>query len=286
MAKKPQYTTWLKWILVVILFVGIFQFTLDFFQIKNLKPDTIQDQVIMNIGIFLMVFIALGVHELGHLIVGLKNGFRFEFFVVGFLGIKRNDQRIEFYFNKNLGYFGGVAATSPVDDNKNNARKFAQVLIAGPITSILFAVLCFAIIPFFNGYFGIVVYAGAMISLGIFFTTTIPTRTGMFFTDRKRYQRLVTPGKAQLVELAIFKIIGVLSRDKSYKNIDKNDLYILIEDELPFFQFYGLFNLICYQLEINGKAEEKVLEDYQRISKKMSKIVVASFDKEIETFSA
>ncbi|GEM_PF-648303 len=284
MDKQKPYTTWLKWILSSLLFIAFFIFSLDFFNVNSLKPATIQGKVLMNIGIFLMIFVALGIHELGHLLIGLKNEFRFEFIIVGLLGVKREEKEIKIFLNKNLAYFGGVAATLPIYDHEDNARKFAQILIAGPISSIVFAIVCFLTIPFIDGYFGLVVYAGGMVSLAIFFTTTIPSRTGMFFTDRKRYQRLVKPGKAQQVELAILRIMGAFLKDRSYENIDKNDLTILVDDDLPFFQFYGLFNLICYQLEINGTAEKKVLEDYNKVSKKMSKSIVDSFDKEIEIF--
>ena len=40
-----------------------------------------------------MAFVVLGVHELGHLIAGLVQGFRFELFVVGPLGIRREEEK-------------------------------------------------------------------------------------------------------------------------------------------------------------------------------------------------
>lgn len=282
MKKHLKYVIWLKWLLAIILFFVIFKYSFYFLQLRDLRPHTISAKIFMNVGIFIVIFVAIGVHELGHLIIGLKNGFRFELFVVGLLGVKRADNKIKFYLNKNLGYFGGVATTSPVVDDKDNAKKFAQVLIAGPVASVLFTVICFIIIPFVEGALSIVIYTGAMVSLALFFATTIPSRTGMFFTDRKRYQRLVNPGKAQEVELAILKIMATYVTDNSCKNIDKNDIEVLINDELPFFQFYGLFLLICYQLEIDGTAEQSVLDAYQSMSKRMSKSVVASFNKEIE----
>ena len=38
-----------------------------------------------------MVFLVLAVHEFGHLLTGLFQGFQLQFFVIGFLGIKRKD---------------------------------------------------------------------------------------------------------------------------------------------------------------------------------------------------
>ncbi len=236
------------------------------------------------VGIILMAFVVLAVHELGHLIVGLQQGFRFELFVVGPFGIKRENDKVKVYLNKNLGYYGGVAATSPINDSPENAKKFAKILLAGPVTSILFAIVSFLLAYLIGKPLGILFFSGGAISIAIFLATTVPSRTGMFFTDRKRYQRLSTPGKDQEVELAMLRIMGKFSNDNNYKNIDKNDIDILISDELPFIKFYGLFNLICMQLENNKVVEEEVLEQYETTSKEMSKSLIKVFNKEIEKY--
>lgn len=238
----------------------------------------------MTVGIILMAFVVLAIHELGHLIIGLQQGFRFELFVVGPLGIKRENNKIKVYLNKNLGYYGGVAATSPIDDSPENANKFAKILLAGPITSVLFAIVSFLIAYLVGKPLEILFYSGGAISIAIFLATTVPSRTGMFFTDRKRYQRLLTPGKDQEVELAMLRIMGRFSNDNSYKNIDENDINILISDDLPFIKFFGLFNLVCQQLEKNKVVEEDVLKQYETTSKEMSKSIVKAFNKEIEKY--
>jgi len=239
---------------------------------------------IMIIGIFFSSFVVLGFHELGHLITGIVQGFKFELFVVGPLGIKREHGKIKFYLNKNLGYYGGIAATIPKDDHPDNPKKFANVLLGGPIASIIFAIICFLISYFIGKPLGILFYSGGTISIAIFFATTIPSKTGMFFTDRKRYQRLTKPGKDQEVELAILRIMGNYSKDNSYLNICRNDIDILISDDIPFNHFFGLSSLICFQLEKNKIVEAQVLEDYKEASKKMSKKIVVAFDKEIEKY--
>lgn len=284
MTKESKYTKYLEWFIMLVLLFGILEVTREFGFAKNLKPDTRVGKYIMMVGIFLIGFIVLGAHELGHLITGLISGFRFELFVIGPLGIKRENDEIKVYFNKDLAYYGGVAGTSPVDDDKDNAKKFARILLAGPIASLLFAVVCFAGAYFAGKPLGIIFYTGGVISIAIFFVTTIPSRTGMFFTDRKRYQRLMTPGKDQQVELAILNIMGKLSKDNSFKNIDENDIRLLVSDELPLIKYFGLFNLVCYQLEMKGVVEEDIFKEYENISKKMSKKIVIAFDKEIEKF--
>ena len=88
-----------------------------------------------------MIFAVLSFHELGHLIAGIIQGFRFELFVVGPLGIKREKGKIKIYLNKNIQYYGGVAATLPIDASPENGKKFANLLLAGPIASILLSII-------------------------------------------------------------------------------------------------------------------------------------------------
>lgn len=284
MKKESNAKTYFEWILMIVLILGVFYISKKYGLIENLRPETSIQKYVSIVGIILMGFIVLGVHELGHLIAGLINKFQFELFVVGPLGIKRADNRIKFYLNKNVGYYGGIAATSPTDNSPDNAKKFAQVLLAGPIASILFALFCFVISNFLGKPLGFILYTGGMISIAIFFATTIPSKSGVFFTDRKRYQRLVTPGKDQDVELAMLKIMGTFSKDNSYKNVDEKDIQIMVSDDLPFMKYMGLFNLICYQLETKGAVDEEVTQEYENLSTSMSKNLVASFNQEIEKY--
>lgn len=282
MKKTTNYTAYLELGIMIVLLGGLLFITSDMPFVKNLKPETGPEKVVMFIGIILISMVVLAVHELGHLVTGLIQGFRFELFVVGPLGIKREDNKIKLYLNTNLGYYGGVAATSPVDDHQDNAKKFARILLAGPLTSLLFAALCIFLAYWVGKPLGIIFYTGSMVSIGVFLATTIPSQTGMFFTDRKRYQRLVTPGKEQAVELAMLKIMGQYARDNSYKNVDQNDINTLIADDLPFIKFFGLFNLICFQLQNNGASETATVHEYESLAKEMSGSLVAAFAREIK----
>lgn len=269
---------------MAILLFGTLRLTKNWTLVENLKPSTTGEQYLMFAGIIVMSFTALAVHELGHLITGLLQGFRFELFVVGHLGIKREDDRIKIYLNKNLGYYGGVAATSPVGDDPKNALKLARVLLAGPLASLLFAGFCFLSAYWAGKPLGFSFYVGGVISIAIFFATTVPSRTGMFFTDRKRFQRLVLPGKDREVELAMLNILGKFAKDNSYKNIDRRDIDVLVADDLAFVKFMGYFNLICYQLEHDGVVDAEVEQQYQLVSKEMSTNMVLLFDREIEKY--
>jgi hypothetical protein len=231
-----------------------------------------------------MHFVLL-IHELGHVIMGLLQGFRFELLVVGLLGIKREEEKIKIYLNKNFGYYGGLGLTVPKDDSSDNLRKFANVILAGPIASIVFAVICFFVVNYLANPYGVIVFAAGLASFGIFLATTIPSRSGMFYTDRKRYQRLIKAGKDQEVELAMLTILGSYAKYQSYKDIKKEVFDVLIIDNDSFVKHYGLFNLICWQIEHEGAIEDKVKEEYNEISKKLNKNMVKSYNDEIQKYS-
>ncbi len=95
---------------------------------------------------FLLYFLVVAVHELGHLLTGLAMGYEFYLYVVAFFGLRREDDgSIKPYFNKDVGSFGGVAATFPKANQEFRADDFSKVVIAGPIVSLVLAIVCFAV---------------------------------------------------------------------------------------------------------------------------------------------
>ncbi|MBK9338328.1 MAG: hypothetical protein IPM98_18010 [Lewinellaceae bacterium] len=77
---------------------------------------------------FFAIWFALAFHELAHLVTGLGQGFRFQLYVAGFLGIRRDPEteRITPYWNTDMQLFGGVAATLPQEDSPDLIKRFAQ----------------------------------------------------------------------------------------------------------------------------------------------------------------
>ena len=284
MKTKKENNKYIEWILLIILFCGLMYLTANLEFTQNLKPETQTDKILMYIGIFIMVHIVILAHELGHIVTGLVQGFKLELLVVGLLGIKREDRKVKVYLNKNLGFYGGVASTSPMDEVDDLPTKFGRILLAGPIASILFAIICLVACFFVGKPYGIILYAGCITSIGMFLGTTIPSKTGMFFTDRKRYQRLTTPGRDQQTELAMLNIMTHFLKDDSYQNVEKDDIETLISDETPSVNFYGLFYMICWQLEHQGKVDENLKKQYEYASNSIPKNLVKVLNKEIENY--
>jgi hypothetical protein len=188
------------------------------------------------------LFVTFAIHELGHLLTGLAQGFRFELFVVGLLGIKRDNNAIKIYLNKDLGMMGGIAATVPVQQSPANRKKFARMVIAGPVASLLFGIVAFLMIMYSTGGAarGFWIVASAC-SLGLVLATTLPSKTGIFFTDRARFQRLISKGKAGAVEEAMLSLIAQSTIDSSAKNIELSQARLLQTDDEAFMRFWGYY---------------------------------------------
>ncbi len=239
-----------------------------------------ESKIIEILGFIFLMFFVIGIHELGHLVAGLIQGFRFELFVIGPLGIKRENDKIKVYLNKNLAYYGGVAATLPVDDNPKNRKKFARLILAGPITSLVLSIVLFVCGYFFELPAEKWLLKASVGSMAIFLATTLPSKTGTFFTDRKRYQRVLSKGKVGEVEMAMLRVLGIYNRDQSYKNISKKDIELMIQDKD--YNYFGLFSKLNYEYEINGVFDLKTKLAYDEVMRKMPKSVVKMMNSQLK----
>jgi hypothetical protein len=221
--------------------------------ILKLFPKSPVETIVFISSVILCPFIAILLHELGHLLAGLIQGFKLQLFVVAFLGIKRVDDKVVFYFNKDLQFFGGIAATSPQKITNYLKKQFAYILIAGPLSSLIFGLLFLFLFKttdsIFNSSIGII----GIISSGLFLATTLPSKSGVFFTDRKRMQRLLDKGRVGEIEYSFLKTTSQLLIDAHYKNISLEDLKIIQSDDEPIIQFWGYYYEFKYFEEIGNQ---------------------------------
>ena len=87
----------LKPVLIVAGLIGagvIFGYSLaKFVDFSFIIPDKSDVNFWYFIFLLLSLFLAIAIHELGHLLAGLVQGFSFELFIVGPLGVKRDENR-------------------------------------------------------------------------------------------------------------------------------------------------------------------------------------------------
>ncbi len=210
--------------------------------------------------VLLALFTALAVHELGHLVAGLVQGFRFELFVVGPLGIKRTPAGIRVFLNRDVGLMGGAVATVPVRQSPGNRRKFAWVLLSGPGASLALAgvaALLFAgsTSGAARGYWLVT----SVCSVAILLATTLPRKSGLFFTDRARFQRLMSKGRAGETEAALLSIITQEMTDGGVKNIPLEKARLLQTDKDATMRFWGGYYAYAYFRD-NGLTEAAAAE--------------------------
>jgi len=235
-----------------------------------LAKSTFLDQVVpepeqFNIWLALLLiaamFTALAVHELGHLIAGLVQGFKFEMLVVGFLGLRRKEQgRIEIYWNKDWGLFGGVAATAPAPDSLDIPTKMGRILLAGPVASLALAGLCLGLMPILAPFWAFGVLVGGLVSAALFLATTIPERTGVFYTDRKRYQRLTGTGKEREIEMALVQVMQAEQKGLPIHTLDRQTILRITEDDAPMFRYLGFYFLSLFDRNNPEKLRESQVQ--------------------------
>jgi hypothetical protein len=153
------------------------------------------------------IWLALAVHEAGHLAGGISQGFRFIFLAAGPLWVERGERGIAVRFNRTLQTWGGVAAAMPQGDRDLRSR-FSVMVAGGPAASLALALLAWAAwsaLPFSLPRF----LAGvtAVASAGFFVATVQPFGAGGgFASDGGRLVRLWKKGPVGEREVAMLAL--------------------------------------------------------------------------------
>lgn len=230
-------------------------------QVEYLKGGGVEGVFAIVLLLFLSYFTVVSLHELGHLLTGLTQGFRFYLYVVGFLGIKRDEnEQVKVYFNKDMQLFGGIAGSFPTKDEPNNLRKLAWVVAAGPLTTLFTGILftwgAFAMLYHLTPYattlhklFTGFLLISSFLSVAIFCATTIPNRTGPFFTDRARFFRLIRGGKTAQIEQAVLNLTTLTYTGKRYRDLNKMQMDLIQTDPTPIMQYIGIYYTYFYHLD-------------------------------------
>ncbi|RFP65336.1 hypothetical protein D0N36_09765 [Hymenobacter lapidiphilus] len=207
-------------------------------------------------AVLLAAWAALAAHELGHLLMGLGQGFRFVLFVAGLLGVRRHPRtdRVEVYLNRDLALAGGVAATVHTRRGPRLRQQLAAVCAAGPFTSLLTGAVALAtgwhllhsptttLLSTVAGRAGVVfLLVFGLMSVMLFLVTTLPNRTGPFFTDRARFFRLLGGGAAAATEQAQLELMAHTQSGQPYATLNPDQLEVLFTDEEPFVRCFAHF---------------------------------------------
>lgn len=244
---------------------------------NSLKRGDRVEIVILLLYVLIGYFIASVTHELGHIFVGLLQGFKFYLLVIGPVGLKKEKTRqLKFYFERNAAFWGGVGGTYPKDitDTEENLNKFGRILIGGPIFSIFFSVIWILIGIFTKSRFPIVV--GAM-SLGIGIACLIPMRSGAFYTDGGRWHR-IHKAETRKIEAAMINIEFSSLRYNDYSRANMDDIQLLLNDKDRIMNYMGYIFICRHYRDVGDvvsfeKNKEKLSLVGDRIPKQIKSVI-------------
>ncbi|PRT15286.1 M50 family metallopeptidase [Bacillus wiedmannii] len=124
------------------------------------------------VGLLSSVWIAITIHELGHIIFGRIVGFEFVYFITGPIKIEKTQKGITLKENKNWESVGGIAKMKP-PIVKLEEMRHRQILYSagGPIFSFLFS---FIGIFLYNEINQVILLYFSLLNAAIFIVTIIP----------------------------------------------------------------------------------------------------------------
>jgi len=154
----------------------------------------------------------IAVHELGHLLAGLWQGNRFALYAVGPLLVVREGERVRVRFNRSLALWGGIAGTMPRPGARtaDAIANFRRVVIAGPLASVLLAIVGVLLATLASDATRLVGLATALTSGLIAMVTMLPLKTGGFHSDGARWLML-RRGGAEAERWAALSTLGALA---------------------------------------------------------------------------
>lgn len=260
-----------------LLSVGVFAlayFFLDQSHIDKFLPRTKIEGLIYFPMLIIAPLSAIAVHELGHLLTGLALGQKLKLFIVAFLGIKEEDGRIKLFFNKNLSLSGGIAATVPKTKSAIHPTTFSKIIIAGPVFSLAYFLVSLVVFLKHDSYFNSFFALSALTSLGMFLATTLPDKSGIMFTDRKRFQRLNSKGIIREVEIVLYELTLQSIIDNTFKNIDIEKVSVLDNDQDVTTKFWAAYlRFMFYKENELPEKREQAFQDLLTIKQQIPKSI-------------
>lgn len=195
--------------------------------LHTLAPEGAGQKVLFIALALFAIWLAIALHELGHLLAGLLQGFRLALYTAGFLGVRGTEKGAKLFFNSDINFLGGLAATFPeqVGSGPELRRKFAWIIAAGPLASLVAGVIGIA-----GGWLllqqthtpvtlaemaglALLFITGFMSAL-LFLVTSLPLPSRGFMTDGARFLSLMNGGEKGLREEAGLAVMALMGAGK------------------------------------------------------------------------
>lgn len=234
------------------------------------------EYVLLILSAFACYIIATLIHELGHIIYGLANHWKLFMLVVGPVKLYRTsiEAPIKIGIEKNITLWCGAGGTLPQHKSDENLKIWANILIAGPITSIVFSLL---LLPLFIVYKSIFLLMLCLmpLAMGIMCLLPLKMKTGLLYNDGTRYRRLKSAGQEALEEKAIFQLMEITVFDGSNPTYPQELIEPLLHSKDYEFNYYGY-----YYSYVNAKNKQeqdeadRQLANMEKIRDKVPKLII------------
>ena len=215
--------------------------------------------------VIIQCIIAIGIHEVGHILLAVKEEWHFFYMIMGPVGIKHIPTGgNRFFLEKKMSRWGGAAAVAKVAFNEVGRNELFKVVVAGPVFSLFFGMVSLLV-----GYLTGVLYwySLGVISLIIGIITLIPHRVGYSYSDGGKMKSLLSEKKEVDLALARYRIGASILIGGGYKGIQYGDCRLLLESTNIRDQYMGAYN--AYRLHQENGAMGLVAE-YRQILNEMS----------------
>lgn len=169
----------------------------------------------------------IALHELGHILGGLRAGFRFVLYTVGPFRIAREAGGVRVGLNRSINLAGGVALMVP-PSGIATPRELAWFIAGGPIGSFLAAALsglATALLPGASGLFAFFL-VGAGMNAGLGLATIIPSHFGGLDSDGRQLLDLGRGGRRGELKLLLravttASLLGTRPRDLDAARLER-----------------------------------------------------------------
>ncbi len=222
-------------------------------------------------------FAATVVHEFGHVLTGLMNGWKLFLMVVGPFKLYREDINgpVRFGIEKNPALWGGCGGTAPRKLDDSVGKVFAKILIAGPVASLILSIAGLAAFIFTKHEFLLML---GMVALGEGIACILPMniKTGILYNDGTRFKRISGNGKEAEEEKAIIclALSEMINNKEEMELMEDRLIEVLTDSDDPSYRYHGLFYAYMKAKENGDRAKmDEMKAEAELIRSEVSKYV-------------
>ena len=174
-----------------------------------------------------LTWLAITLHELGHIIFGKVQNFQFLYFITGPFEITNKGNRLKISENKNWLYFFGVSMLMPYEKKPEALRKKWLILaLGGPIISLFVSIVSMLVYVLFDNSIALVF---SVINFFISVFTFIPFKSGIR-SDGNVVMTLYKDDSESTNLINQLLIINEVMSDKEPDDWD-NDIFRIARDQ-------------------------------------------------------